>query len=233
MMLEKFEHPPPTKPEHSPYQHNKPQYGAPIQLTNPIDESAPLSDIKKGRIQSIIGTNWYYARSVDLTIITALSALASQQAKPTEQTAKRVVKYLNYMATNTNATIRYKASNMLLKIHADSSYLNEPDARSRQGSHLYLGNDTTAKPKVFNGPILNTSDVKKNVMSSAAEAEICGTYKNMHNALPIRVTLDELRHTQPATPIQLDNSMATSFANTEVKQRGSRAIEMRFYWIQD
>ena len=61
--------------------------------------------------------------------------------------------------------------------------------------------------------------LKKNVMPSAADAEICGTYKSMHNTLPIQVTLDKLGHTQPVTPIQLDNSMATSFANTEVKQR--------------
>ena len=112
-MLEKFEHPPPAKPEHSPYKHNEPQFGVRVQLTDPIDESAPLSDIEKARIQSIVGTNWYYARSVDPTIITALSALASQQSKPTEQTGKRVVKYLNYMATNPNATLRYHASDML------------------------------------------------------------------------------------------------------------------------
>jgi hypothetical protein len=193
-MLEKFGHPAPTKPEYSPYQHNQPQYGAPFQLTNPINDSAPLSDTEKVCIQSIVGTNWYYARSVDPTIITALSALASQQAKPTKQTGKRIVKYLNYMATNPNAMIHYHACDMILKIHADSSYLNEPNARSRQGAHLYLGNDTTTKPEIFNGSLLDTSDVKKNVMSSAAEAEICGTYKAMQNALPIRVTLEELGH---------------------------------------
>jgi hypothetical protein len=34
-------------------------------------------------------------------------------------------------------------------------------------------------------------------MSSAAEAEICGTYKAMQNALPISVTLEELGYPQP------------------------------------
>jgi hypothetical protein len=171
-MLDKFDHPMPTRPEDSPYLHNKSQYRAAIQLTDPIDDSAPLSPEEKQQVQSIVGTNWYYGRSVDPTSIMALSALASQQAKPTQNTAKRIVKYLNYMATHQNATIRYQASDMLLKIHADSSYLNEPEARSRQGAHFYLGNNMLTKPEVFNGPILNTSDVEKNVMSSAAEAEI-------------------------------------------------------------
>ena len=34
-------------------------------------------------------------------------------------------------------------------------------------------------------------------------------------------------------PIQLDNSMAKAFANESIKQRRSRAIDMRFYWVQD
>lgn len=232
-MLDKFNHPKPTIPEHSPYQHNRPQYGVKVQLTDPIDNSPPLSAAEKTRIQSVIGTNWYYARAVDPTIITALSALASQQATPTENTAKRVVKYLNYMATNPNAMIRYHQSDMILKNHTDSSYLNEPKGRSRQGTHFYLGNDTINKPEIFNGPVLNTSDVEKNVMASAAEAEICGAFKSMQNGLPLRIALEELGHPQPATPIQLDNSMAASFANKDIKQRRSRAIDMRFYWIQD
>lgn len=204
-MLDKFEHPKPTKPEYCPYQPNKAQYGVKIQLTDPVDDLPPLSAAEKKKVQSIVGTNWYYARAVDPTIITALSALASQQALPTEQTTKRLIKYLNYMATNPNATIRYHASNMILKNHTDSSYLNEPNARSRQGAHFYMGNDTTIKQEVFNGPVLNTSDVEKNVMASAAEAEICGTFKSMQNGLPLRTALEELGYPQPTTPIQLDN----------------------------
>jgi hypothetical protein len=232
-MFKKIEHPIPTKPEHCPYQPHRAQYGVSLQLTDPVVNSPPLSETEKTRIQSIVGTNWYYARAVDPTIITALSALASQQAHPTELTAKRVVKYLNYMATHQNATIRYHRSDMILKNHTDSSYLNEPDARSRQGAHFYLGNDTTIKPEVFNGPVLNTSDVEKNVMASAAEAEICGTFKSMQTGLPLRTTLEEMGYPQPTTPIQLDNSMAAAFANESIKQRRSRAIDMRFYWIQD
>jgi hypothetical protein len=40
-------------------------------------------------------------------------------------------------------------------------------------------------------------------------------------------------HPQLATPIQTDNECAPGIVNNTVKQRRSKAIEMRFYWIKD
>jgi hypothetical protein len=40
--LAEFQHAAPTKPEHQPYRHNPPQFGAKIQMTEPADTSAPL-----------------------------------------------------------------------------------------------------------------------------------------------------------------------------------------------
>jgi hypothetical protein len=40
-------------------------------------------------------------------------------------------------------------------------------------------------------------------------------------------------HPQAATPIQTDNACAAGIANETVKQRRSKAIDMRFYWIRD
>ena len=45
--------------------------------------------------------------------------------------------------------------------------------------------------------------------------------------------LRALGHTQPATPMQVDNSNAVGFANDTIKQKRSKAIDMRFYWICD
>ena len=42
-----------------------------------------------------------------------------------------------------------------------------------------------------------------------------------------------LNHPQPPTPIQVDNTTAVSFVNKELKQKCSKAIDMRFYWLQD
>ena len=49
----------------------------------------------------------------------------------------------------------------------------------------------------------------------------------------IRNTLIEMGHPQPPTPVQTDNSFAKGFSNRQVKQGRSKAIDIRFYWIQD
>ena len=70
-------------------------------------------------------------------------------------------------------------------------------------------------------------------MSSAAEADIVATFLNAKDNLPIRTTLEELRHPQPPTPMQFDNTTSVGFSNNIIKQKRSKAIDMRFYWIRD
>ena len=70
-------------------------------------------------------------------------------------------------------------------------------------------------------------------MSSAAESEIGATFLNAKDALPIRTTLEELGHSQPPTPTQIDNTTEVGFANNTIKQKRSKAIDMCFYWIRD
>ena len=72
-----------------------------------------------------------------------------------------------------------------------------------------------------------------NVLSSAAEAKIGAAYINGQEAVPIRTLLLKLGRPQPATPIQVDNSTADGFDNDIIKQKLSKAIDMRFYWIRD
>ena len=72
-----------------------------------------------------------------------------------------------------------------------------------------------------------------NMMGLAAESEIGATYINVQYAVPIRTLLLKLGHPQPATPIQVDNSTSDGFANDTIKQKRSKAIDMRFYWIRN
>lgn len=73
----------------------------------------------------------------------------------------------------------------------------------------------------------------KEIVSSAAEAELAALFYNGKEACALRTTLEELGHPQPPTPIQTDNSTAAGIANDTVKQKRSKAIDMRFYWIRD
>ena len=70
-------------------------------------------------------------------------------------------------------------------------------------------------------------------MGSAAEAEIGATYINGQEAVPIRTLLFELGYPQTATPMQVNNSTPVGFENYTIKQKRSKAIDVRFYWIRD
>jgi hypothetical protein len=75
--------------------------------------------------------------------------------------------------------------------------------------------------------------IVKSVMQSAAEAECGGLYMNAKEAVPMGITLEESNHPQPATPIRADNSTADGIMNKTVKQKQSKSMDMRFYWLQD
>jgi hypothetical protein len=70
-------------------------------------------------------------------------------------------------------------------------------------------------------------------MSSATEAEFAGLFHNARDGASLRTTLEEMGHPQPPTPIQTVNSTAAGITNETVRQRKSKAMDMRFYWIQD
>jgi hypothetical protein len=70
-------------------------------------------------------------------------------------------------------------------------------------------------------------------MGSAAEAEVGALYDNLRDGVPLRNTLQEMGYPQPPTPVQVDNSTVNGFANNQIKQQKSKAMQMRFYWIQD
>eukprot|EP00956_Cyclotella_meneghiniana_P006426 scaffold8446_cov38-Cyclotella_meneghiniana.AAC.2 len=78
-------------------------------------------------------------------MLTPISALAAQQSKLTENTMQRTQHFLNYAATQELDVTTYRASDMVLAIHSNVSYLNEEDTRSRAGGHHFLsGGDKSA-----------------------------------------------------------------------------------------
>jgi hypothetical protein len=71
------------------------------------------------------------------------------------------------------------------------------------------------------------------VLSSAAKAELGALFHNGKDACPLRIALEEMGLLKPATPMATDNSTARGIATDTVKQKCSKAIDMRFYWIRD
>jgi hypothetical protein len=232
--LHEFAHPKPKQPQHAPHPAPEVRFGRSAQEPRPPDSSPLLPPEGKKRVQKIVGSFLYYGRAVDITILKALNSLSRQQSAPTTMTADHTDQLLDYLATHPNAKIRYYASGMILQIHSDASYANEPDARSTAGGHYFLGYlPIDGKPIWLNGAIFTLCSVLKHVAASAAEAELGSLFLNTKEAKILRITLAEMGHPQPPTPIHCDNSTAVGIANDTVKRQRSRAMEMRYFWVTD
>ena len=223
--LQWLTHPPPMHPQHSPHAWTKPIYGAKIQYAEPDDDSPLLDTTDIKCIHEILRTLLFYAHAMDNTMLTTIGAIATQQSKGTKQTMQAIVQLLNYCATHPNAVICFHASDMILWVESDASYLSEPKSRSSAGGFHYLSNrpaslpTTTDKPPLLNGPINVVCHIMRKVLSSAAETELGALFYNCKEACPIHTTLEELGHPQPPMPIQTDNSTAAGIANNTIKQK--------------
>jgi len=229
--LKQFQHHKPSTPQHAPFPCAPIKYGAKKQYAKTESTAAPLNKTDKKFVQKVCGKFLFLGRAVDPTLLCPISAIASQSAKPTMDTMDHTKQLLDYLATQEDAILTYHGSEMVLAVHSDASYLNEPKARSRAGGHFFLSNNAEMPPN--NGAILNLAHVIKNVMASATEAELAALFINAREAVYIRIILEELGHKQPPTPLQTDNAMADAVVNGKIQPKRTKAMDMRFHWLRD
>eukprot|EP00536_Pseudo-nitzschia_multiseries_P019698 jgi/Psemu1/116831/gw1.3958.2.1 len=213
--LKEFKHVRPSRTYAGPSRADVPAYSAKIQYAK-LEDTSTLTDDEIKFIQQVTGKFLFYARAVDNTMLHALNDIASAKDNQTTLTAMKY--FLNYAACNPNATIIYRASGMILRVDSDAAYLVCPGAKSRAGGYHYLGD---VMGNTFNGPILVLGNVIKNVMASAAKAEVASLFLNAREALPVRQCLIKLGHPQPATPMKTDNNTAEGILNGTIKQKRS------------
>jgi hypothetical protein len=147
-----------------------------------------------------------------------LNTLASQLSTATATTINAVSRLIDYFITHREASIRYYASDMQLKIHSDASYLSEPKAKSRIGSYFYLGNKTSSPKKpLYNGPLLCHTTVLKHVVSSVAEANFGALFVSSKEGTITRTTLSEMGHNQDATELKTENTKEDGIINNTVQ----------------
>jgi hypothetical protein len=138
------------------------------------------------------------------------------------------------MWTHPDAKIRHRASDMILNIHSDASYLSAPRARSRAKGYFFLGSlPVDSDPIKLNGAIHITCTILKLVTASAAEAELGALFLNAQEAKVLWLTLLELGHPQPPTPIHIGNTTTIGIVNNTIKCQCSCAMEMRYFWLSD
>ena len=217
--------------QHCPYSPEPKKYGANAQSPLPQDNSLKLTEKEIKQVQKIVGSILYYARAVDVTVLLALSSIASEQTKGTERTLEKAYQVLDYLALHPDAVVRFRASDMVLNIHSDASYLSEPKACSQACGNFFMGSvPSDGKPIKLNGAFHMLCSILRCVMASAAEAELGALFMDCQEGMTFKTTLEDLEHPQPRTPIHCDSATVVGIANNTIKCQRSRAMEMKYFW---
>ena len=129
----------------------------------------------------------------------------------------------------------YSASDMILHIDSDATYLSLPHTRGQAVGHYFLSNKFTnpplppTTPPRPNGYIYILCKRTRNFLASATESEHATLFHNGQEAAVIRTILLEMKHPQPPTPIKMDNSTTSDIANKIVIPQKTRSIDMKYY----
>ena len=94
--------------------------------------------------------------------------------------------------------IRFRATDMVMNIHSDVSYLSEPKSRSRACGHFFLGwLPVDRQPIRLNGAFHTLCYILRFVVASTAEAKLRALFLNCQERMIFRLTLEDLGHPQP------------------------------------
>ena len=141
---------------------------------------------------------------------------------------------MDYLAGHADAKVHYHTSDMKMNIHSDTSYLSEVNAQSRPCGHFFLGwMPTKNAPICLNGAFHVSTTILRFVVASAAEAKLGALCHNCQTGIIFRLTLSDMGHPQPQTPVHCDDAMAVGIVNNTIKRQRSQSMEMRFLWVRD
>jgi hypothetical protein len=119
---------------------------------------------------------------------------------------------------------------MIMNVRSDASYLSEANVRSRACGHFFMGwPPTDGNPIKLSRAFFTLCAILLFVVASAAKAEPGALFLNCKKRMIFRLTLEELGHPQPKTPINCDNATAVGIANNTVKRQQSCSMEMQYF----
>ena len=73
----------------------------------------------------------------------------------------------------------------------------------------------------------------KNFLARAMEEELGVLFFNFQRVAALIISLEEMVHQQPPTPLFTDSATSDGFLNFNIRQIKSRAIDMILYWVHD
>ena len=128
--------------------------------------------------------------------------------------------------------IGYYASDMNFNVHSDALYLYTKNAQSRDAVHFFLGwTKKDSHPIRLDGAIFTMCTVLKFIATSAAEAKLGTLFKNKIETKNTRLTLHELVHNQPPTPIYCNMILTIEEFQHSLNRNWTRVlIVMWFCW---
>ena len=128
-----------------PHKHRPIDYGSKQQIVQPTD-TIPSLDYKGIKIfQGIVRALIHVGIAVNNKLLVALSAIGSQQAAATEETADAIEKLLDYVATYPNDGILFRKIDMILAAHIDAGFIDESKDVSEQASIYFSQKITTSQ----------------------------------------------------------------------------------------
>ena len=237
--LQCFGYKSPANSEDIPHGYAQPMFGA-KQYLLPLTNHSLLNNAKKNASRKLLAL--CYTMHERSTVHTSSSQHHSGTTGICNQEhAKAINKLLDYCALHPSSMIQYYASNMVLWVDSNASYLTAPKARSQAAGFHYLRvkptSATMGPGKVIppmNGAVHYVMSEQCTKSCQVLQRQNLAVFFTMEKAAyPMQITLEELGHVQPPTPMQTNNSTATGIANNNIKQQCSKAMDMRFYWVRD
>ena len=84
----------------------------------------------------------------------------------------------------------------------------------------------------WNGAVLTIAQIMKNVLSSAAEAELAALFVATKELVPLRQALIKMGWPQPCSPVQTDSSAADGVVNNTIVPRKLKSMDLRLHWLR-
>ena len=150
-----------------------------------------------------------------------LNDISTKQTKSTEKTQDAADQIMDYLVTHPDATILYHASYIIRHIHSDAQYLSVSKYRSRLGRIVYCGEKLPQEDNL-NVSIPNVAVITNNVVTSSAESAVGACFKNARGGALLGITLIELGHKQPETPLRTENLTDFGIMSKTFKKKWSK-----------
>jgi hypothetical protein len=97
----------------------------------------------------------------------------------------------------------------------------------------WVGCQKNGEPIRVNKAFHVSSTILQFFVASVVEAELGGLYHNCQMSIIFRLTLKEMGHPQPKTPVHCNNVAVVGIANNSIKRQHLCSMEMRFFLVGD